>query len=1297
MPSTLLRRAVAFTATTAAVCALALSSTTAASAAIVSAPVSNSAPGAALSVTPVGSYDTGVYKQSAAEIVQAYRDRLFVVNAQAGSVSVLDNRDPKKPVKLFDIASDGVANSVAVRDDGLGVVAFEAKDKTAAGHLVFFDANKDDASAATLGQVTVGALPDMVTFSKDGSYAVVANEGEPANDFSSDPEGTVSVIALTTALTAPAQSAVKTAGFRAFEQGGTKTLDPKVRVFGPDVAAPDQGSTPLSANRVSRNLEPEYITTDGTVAYVTLQEANAVATVDLAKAEVTGILPLGYKDFGVTGNGLDTSDKDGKIDIRTVPGLKGLYMPDGIASYAATVNGKASTYLVTANEGDGREWGTFIDEARIKDLGKNGLGAVCATSPLAGHSADGDLGRLKVVTDLGKTADGCYSELYAYGGRSFSIWDTKGTLVFDSGDQFEQKLKEVAPQLFNVSNDNNTVDDRSDDKGPEPENVTVGVVDGRPYAFIGLERAGGVMVYDITDPAKPAYVTYVNNRDAAADVKTAAAGDLGPEGIAFVSALRSPTGVPLLVTGNEVSGSTTVFEVRPTQPKTPDLQILTINDFHGRLLQETGGVAGAGVLAGAVEKYRQQNPNTLFVSAGDNIGASAFESFIDQDTPTIKALTAATLDVSAVGNHEFDRGFADLTDRVIPAYGGNTGASSDFALGANVYKKGTKTPALKPYTIKEVDGIKVAFVGTVTRQTAGMVDPSKIDTIEFGDQVEAANREAKNARAAGADIVILLAHEGSEGTDCAKIATETGDFGDLVRGASADVNAIVSAHTHQKYACTIGGRSVIQTGQYGTNLGTLDIDLNDDGGLASITPGVRALLDPTVTQYVAYPQRATAKIVADAKATADVKGQVEVGKITADIARAKNTSGGEDRGAYSTLGNTVADVYLWATSENPSFNGQDAQISFMNPGGLRADLLYGSDNGSVSYREAANVQPFGNTLVTLSLTGAQIKQVLEQQWQPDGASRPVLALGVSKGFTFEYDPAAAKGSRIKAIALNGTAIDPAASYRVVTNSFLAAGGDNFTAFAQGTGKADSGQIDLQATVDYFAAKKVVAPSPIGRAYLTGTAPVNEGGTTPTPTPTTSPSPTPTGSPTGSPSPSPTGTPTGSPSPSPTGTPTGTPTAQPTGTPTAQPTGTPTGSPTTAPTSSPNAGVRVSASATRVEQGGSFTVTVSGLNAGEQLTATLNSTPTVITGISAAGADGAVSFRVSVPAALEPGAHTVVITRADGTVLPALSIEVARKGTLAATGAQAPWGLALAGGMFVVAGGLAFALRRRRTV
>lgn len=1105
MPSLPLRRALAFTASAAAVCALTLSSATAASAAIVPTQISTSAEGAALALTPLGTYESGVFDASAAEIVQTYRDRLYVVNAQAGTVEVLDNSDPENPVSLFEIEAAGTANSLAIRDDGLGVVAFEAEDKTANGSLVFFDANAD--TAGILGTVTVGALPDMVSISKDGAYAVVANEGEPANDYSSDPEGSISVVPLPATVTAPAQSVVRTAGFGAFEAGGTKPLDPKVRVFGPDVAAPGQDLTvtPLSANRVSRNLEPEYVAIDGTTAYVSLQEANAIAVVDLAKTdaarnhapEVTGILPLGYKDYGLPGNGLDASDRDPRdapeINITTYPGLKGLYMPDGIQAFKTA----GTTYLVTANEGDSREWGFdeegeendayFTDELRIKDA------LVCAGSPLAALQGDADLGRLKAVSDMGKTADGCYSEFYAYGGRSFSIWDTKGNLVFDSGDQFEQITADLVDQglVFNASNDNNGDNDRSDDKGPEPENVTVGVVGGKTYAFVGLERVGGVMVYDITTPASATFVTYVNNRDFTADVETSAAGDLGPEGIQFIPALRSSTGTPQLVVGSEVSGTTTVWDVESLTTEKPDVQVLTINDFHGRIVQErANGYAGAAVLAGAVEKYRQANPNTIFASAGDNIGASAFESFILDDNPTIDALKAATLDVSAVGNHEFDQGFADLTDRVIPRFGGE-----EFALGANVYEKGTQTPALEPYTIETTEsGARIAFIGVVTPSTRTLVNPAGIEDIEFGDMTEAVNREAAKIVAANeADVIIALVHDGAANGNVATItqpATEN-DFSDFVAGASDDVDAIVSGHTHQTYSHVIDGRPVIQANQYGSTLGTLDIDLGDDNELVSITPGVVPLLSPQTSDWAAYPSTTVAPIVKTAADEANVIGQQEVGTISADILRAKLPNGNEDRGSHSSLGNTVADFYLWATSQNPNYGGEDAQIAFMNPGGLRADLVYAPD-GSVSYREAANVQPFGNTLVTLELTPAQIKAVLEEQWQPDGSTRPKLALGVSRGFTFEYDPNAARGAHITKMTLDGTdllATDTTTKIRVVTNSFLAGGGDNFTTFRSGTVPVDSGQIDLAATIDYFQAiVGPVIPAPVDRAYLVGEQP-----------------------------------------------------------------------------------------------------------------------------------------------------------------------------------------------------------------
>lgn len=547
-------------------CVLALTPV-AASAAVVPDPISYSADGSALSLSPLGSFETGVFDESAAEIVAAYRDRLFVVNARAGSVSVLDSSDPTAITQEFSLSSAGVANSVAVRPDGLGVVAFEAPVKTDPGHLVFFDAGAPDAASAVLGEVTVGALPDMVTISADGKYAVVANEGEPADDFSVDPEGSVSVVKLNPAQKRAAQQKdVRTADFHAFEAGGSKTLPESVRVFGP---------TPHGADLpVSRNLEPEYVAIDGRSAYVALQEANAIAVVDLNRAIVTAVQPLGFKDLSLAGNGIDASDRDPNgapsFAVKTYPGLWGMYQPDGLNAYTAA----GRTFLVTANEGDAREWGSYVEPVRVKDLGKSSVAPVCADSPLAALTKDADLGRLNVTRELGLDATrGCYDALYAFGGRSFSIWTTEGQQVFDSGDQFERIAHAAVPAFFNSNHTTSSLENRSDDKGPEPENLTIGQVDGRTYAFIGLERVGGVMVYDITDPAASRFVTYVNNRDFSVSVGDAAdpaavlsdAGDLGPEGLAFIPAASSPTGKPLLAVANEVSGTTTLFSVTATR------------------------------------------------------------------------------------------------------------------------------------------------------------------------------------------------------------------------------------------------------------------------------------------------------------------------------------------------------------------------------------------------------------------------------------------------------------------------------------------------------------------------------------------------------------------------------------------------------------------------------------------------------------------------------------------------------------------------------------------------------------
>jgi len=1224
MPSATFKRAVAVATTAAATCALAFVPITAASAAVVSSPVTYSAEDASLELTPLGSFETGVFDESAAEIVATHGDRLFVVNAQAGSVSVLDWSDPTAMTELFAIASTGTANSVAVREDGLGVIAFEAEDKTAPGSLVFFDADAADPASAILGSVTVGALPDMVTISADGMYAVVANEGEPADDYTSDPEGSIGVVTLPSTKTAPAQGDVRLADFHAYESDGGKTLPADVRVFGP---------TPETDFPVSRNLEPEYIAIDGDVAYAALQENNAIAVVDLTTATVQDIWALGFKDHAAEGNGLDASDRDPEgastinIDTYPYPGLFGMYQPDGMDSYAAD----GHTFLVTANEGDAREWGDYVEPERVKDLD------VCEDSPVAGLTGDEDLGRLEVTTELGfdETED-CYSSLYAHGARSFSIWTTSGTLVFDSGDDFEQITALAAPGSFNFSNDDNDADDfdsRSDAKGPEPEGVVIGEVGERTYAFIGLERVGGVMVYDITTPLATKFVTYINNRDVSVDAESAAAGDLGPEGLAFVAAEDSPTGEPALIVGNEVSGTTTVFGITDLlAPETTEIQVLTINDFHGRLEGDSYGVAGAAVIGGAVADFEAANPNTLFVSAGDNIGGSTFTSASQDDLPSIDALVAAGLDLGSVGNHEFDKGFDFLLDTATPRFGeGDAAVGAKYSLGANVYEKGTENPVLEEYSIEEVDGVRVAFIGTVTPDTAVMVSPDGIADIEFGDQLVAANRVAAELTAGDlADVIILLTHDGAATDSCESLISDDTDYSKLVAGASDDIDAIASGHTHQEYACMLptpggGERPVIQALEYGKALGLLEISVNaETQELVSIEGSVVPLTDGGTPLYPADPT--VAAIVADAVEQAEIEGSVEIGSITADILRG-GTPPGDDRGVESSMGNTLADMYLWAAS-NDDYTGTPAQIGMINPGGLRADLLYGTD-GTVTYRDIANVQPFANTIVTIEVTGAQLKAILEEQWQPEGSSRPKLHMGISEGFTYEYDPDAADGSHIVSMTLEGSAVEDTDTVVVATNSFLAAGGDNFTTFTEGADRTDTGWVDLAASVAYFEEASPIDPAPLGRAVIADDT------VEPTPTPT--------------------------------------------------------------PTDGADEGtdwVEWNVGSGTVEQGGTLTVELTGLTAGQMVDATLYSDPIVIEGIPAANTAGEITFTVAIRADLETGAHTLVLA-SDGYDDVEIPVTVVAEGSLAATGAETPWGLALAAAFLIVIGGT-LAITRRRT-
>lgn len=529
-----------------------------------------------------------------------------------------------------------------------------------------------------------------------------------------------------------------------------------------------------------------------------------------------------------------------------------------------------------------------------------------------------------------------------------------------------------------------------------------------------------------------------------------------------------------------------VVGLNTTTPTGPvEVQLLGINDFHGRLeppTTTTDGqpVGGAAQLAGLVNQLRAENPNTAFVSAGDNIGASTFISAVDADNPTIDVLNASGLTVAAVGNHEFDKGFADLTERVM--------ARAEFPyLGANVYRGDER--ALPAYVVRNIGGVRVGFIGVVTEQTASLVSPDGIAGLTFRDAVAEAESVAAQLsdgdEANGeADVVVLLAHEGAATENIGSPEALASDpvFGRYVR-ASADIDVIISGHTHQPYAFlmpvpgTDKQRPVLQAEEYGRKLG--QVKLTVDPATGAVTPAQPRLLD-----VVGAPSDPTiAALVTAAKERSEELGRRPVGSITADITRAY-TDGNEDRGKESTLGNFIADVQLAGTRDA---GRGGAQIAFMNPGGLRADLRYGED-GVVTYSQAFAVQPFANDVITQTLTGAQIKQVLEEQWQPEGASRPLLWLGVSKGFSYTYDPEAPKGSRITSMKLNGTPIDPAGRYRVTVNSFLAAGGDNFTTLAQGTDRTTTGDNDLTMLVDYFAANSPVTADTEPRSAIAKAGP-----------------------------------------------------------------------------------------------------------------------------------------------------------------------------------------------------------------
>lgn len=543
-----------------------------------------------------------------------------------------------------------------------------------------------------------------------------------------------------------------------------------------------------------------------------------------------------------------------------------------------------------------------------------------------------------------------------------------------------------------------------------------------------------------------------------------------------------------LAAGALIAGGLSVATFAPTAAAAPGvctaanptetITVFGFNDFHGRVIDDGRKVDDlsrylAGALFTPVEQARvaQGDDHVLLLSSGDNIGASTFVSMIEDDTPTIDILNAAGVDASAVGNHEFDKGWTDLSGRVVPG--------SSFAnLGANVYLKGTTTVAapLKEYEIVTKAGLDIAIVGAVTGDVPSLVSPGGITGLDFGDPVAAINRVTDklldgDPTNGEADIVLASIHEGAGNgaLSAADNAAASGAFDDIYRRIDDRVSVIFNGHTHQQYsyASANGGRPILQAKSSAEWLAKVDLVVDTvDGGVCTTTP---TIIKPGVADESLPAIKEINDIARAAYTSALEKGERVIGTATQAISTAGDGGSGT-RNQESPMTNTVAQMFADVLG-----GGDPEVIGVQNAGGTRDSF----NAGDITYREAAMTLPFANSLFTVDLTGAQFTKVLEQQWQRDKEgnvpSRSYLTLGLSKNVSYTFDESLPEGSRITSVSINGKPIDPAKLYTIATASFLSTGGDNFYEFANGVNHKDTGRADIEAWVEWVEANSPLSP------------------------------------------------------------------------------------------------------------------------------------------------------------------------------------------------------------------------------
>lgn len=513
-------------------------------------------------------------------------------------------------------------------------------------------------------------------------------------------------------------------------------------------------------------------------------------------------------------------------------------------------------------------------------------------------------------------------------------------------------------------------------------------------------------------------------------------------------------------------------EARDGQGRFVELRILAFNDFHGNLEPPSDDLGGAAYLAAHLR--RAAAPHTVTVSAGDLVGASPLISGLFHDEPTVKAANLMGLDINAVGNHEFDEGWQELLR--IQRGGHRDGGNPEFAgadfdiLAANVIVEASGKTLLPPYTIRHYDGIPVAFIGLPLRDVPTVVVASGIAGLAFEDEVKTINALVAELRRAGVEAIVVVIHQGGypgEGTEdeCRDFA---GPIVDIVARTDPAVDLFVTGHTHRHYLCSLDGRPVTSAASMGRYYTRIDARLDRASGDMAIVG-----MDNVPVTHDVEPVSEIAALVAEYRARVEEISKSVVGTIIADITKAPNARGG------SQLGALIADAQLAATQ---AVGGGDADVAFMNPGGIRTDLIYAAaddgNDGEVTFAEIAAVQPFGNTLVTMTLTGAELDTLLEQQWA--GQPAPVM-LAPSQGFSYAWSRSAAEGDKVDpaSIRLNGEVIRPEGRYRVTVNNFLAAGGDGFPVLAEGRERVES-VLDIDALKNYLQEHSPIAPRQLDR-------------------------------------------------------------------------------------------------------------------------------------------------------------------------------------------------------------------------